>query len=331
MTSVFWTSTSTATEASARASASTANTAWKKVPPLPPWRSGISMPITPRSKSLGTRSGGNAASSSMARERGPTSRVANSRTESNSSRSSSVNRVSGGVVEAVSGTNLLEFSTFSSSRFLLRRIVSSRHRLSTPGGRLNHRIINVSSPMSITPFRLAGAVLIAGALATASVGARVQQTTKPTTPDTPPPAEQPPSDPGKQPPAKGQAGQPTPQTQQEGAPTADQQQRPTFRTDINFVRVDVIVTDKKGEPVTDLSQKDFQVWEDGEPQDVESFKLFKIDALTQTTPARPIRSLFDEESEAQREDVRLFAFFLDDYHVRRGNAMRSRIALANFV
>ena len=30
-------------------------------------------------------------------------------------------------------------------------------------------------------------------------------------------------------------------------------------------------------------------------------------------------------------DVRLFSFFLDDYHVRRGNAMRARIDLAHFV
>ena len=160
--------------------------------------------------------------------------------------------------------------------------------------------------MSITPLRLAGALLIAARLATASVGARVQQTSKPAPPQKPAAAENPPSDPGKgqQTPPEGQAGQPA----AEGQPAPDQPQRPTFRTDINFVRVDVIVTDKKGEPVTDLSQKDFQVWEDGDPQDVESFKLFKIDALTQTTPARPIRTTFDEESEAQRPDVRLFAY-----------------------
>ncbi len=169
--------------------------------------------------------------------------------------------------------------------------------------------------MSITPFRLAGALLVAAALGTVSIGARVQQTSKPADGQQGDPAQ----------------GQPAPQQPAPDQPAPDQPQKPTFRTDINFVRVDVIVTNKKGEPVTDLSQKDFQVWEDGQPQDVESFKLFKIDALTQTTPARPIRSLYDEESEAQRPDVRLFAFFLDDYHVRRGNAMRSRIALANFV
>jgi VWFA-related protein len=192
--------------------------------------------------------------------------------------------------------------------------------------------------MSITPLRLAGALLIAGALGTASVVARVQQTSKPAPAEQPAPKDTPQPKQGQPAPADGQTsgqnGQPAQgQTGQpaEGQASPDQPQRPTFRTDINFVRVDVIVTDKKGEPITDLSQKDFQVWEDGEPQEVESFKLFKIDALTQTTPARPIRSTYDEESEAQRPDVRLFAFFLDDYHVRRGNAMRSRIAMADFV
>jgi VWFA-related protein len=132
---------------------------------------------------------------------------------------------------------------------------------------------------------------------------------------------------------KQQQQQPPAPTPAQGQPASDQAAppQPTFRAGINLVRVDCIVTDKKGQPVTDLKQSDFQVWEDGAPQEVTSFKLFKIDALNQTTPARPIRTTFDEESEAQRPDVRLFSFFLDDYHVRRGNAMRARIDLANFV
>ena len=51
---------------------------------------------------------------------------------------------------------------------------------------------------------------------------------------------------------------------------------------------------------------------------------FKIDDARNDAGA-PIRIDFDEESEAQRPDVRLFAFFLDDYHVRRGASMHSRI------
>jgi VWFA-related protein len=132
--------------------------------------------------------------------------------------------------------------------------------------------------------------------------------------------------------AKAQQSQP-PQSQPPATdqPPPDQPARPTFKAGVDFVRVDVIVTNKKGEPVVDLRPEEVEVFEDGDRQDIESFKLFRVDEIAETTPARSIRSLYDEESEAQRPDVRLFAFFLDDYHVRRGNAMRSRVDLADFV
>lgn len=150
--------------------------------------------------------------------------------------------------------------------------------------------------------------------------------TGPEPPDmAPPPQDEPaPEEPAPE-------GQQQPQGEEAGQGEQAEPQQPTFRAGINFVRVDVIVTDKKGTPVTDLAREEFEVFEDGERQEIESFKLFKIDEITETTPARPIRSTFDEESEAQRPDVRLFAFFLDDYHVRRGNAMTARRELAEFV
>jgi len=55
-------------------------------------------------------------------------------------------------------------------------------------------------------------------------------------------------------------------------PTAPPPPTPTFRGGIDFVRVDAFVTDKKGNPVTDLKQTDFDVLEDGKPQLVEQFK-----------------------------------------------------------
>jgi hypothetical protein len=54
---VFCTSTSTPTAASTRESSSIARIDMKKLPPEPPYFSGISMPITPRSKSMGRISG----------------------------------------------------------------------------------------------------------------------------------------------------------------------------------------------------------------------------------------------------------------------------------
>src|SRR6266511_5852449 len=84
-----------------------------------------------------------------------------------------------------------------------------------------------------------------------------------------PPAQQPPAQqpPAQQPPPQPTAGQPPaaqpPAAQQPaGQPPPDQPQQPIYRTGINFVRVDVIVSDNKtGAGVGDLKAEDFDVTE----------------------------------------------------------------------
>jgi VWFA-related protein len=109
-------------------------------------------------------------------------------------------------------------------------------------------------------------------------------------------------------------------------------QQPTFRTGINFVRVDAIVTDKQGNPVGDLKPTDFEVTEDGKPQTIETFRFVKVDGnVAAEVQAGRIRSRDDEERAAANEDARIFIFFLDDYHVRLGNSMAARKPLAEFI
>ena len=123
--------------------------------------------------------------------------------------------------------------------------------------------------------------------------------------------------------------------QQEQQPAADAQPaQPAFRAGINFVSVDVIISDKSGANVADLKQSDFEVTEDGKPQTVESFKFIKLDGGTMPGPDGPpraIRTDEDEESEAAKDDVRLFAIFLYDYHVRKIQSMSVRDPLSRFV
>lgn len=127
--------------------------------------------------------------------------------------------------------------------------------------------------------------------------------------------------------------------QAQGQQPADQGQpqtgaAPVFRGGIDYVRVDVIVTDKAGNPVSDLTQTDFEIVEDGKPQTIESFKLVELDGGLipgPDGPPRPIRTDLDEELEAARDDVRLFGVFLDDYHVRLGTSMSARQQLARFI
>ncbi len=116
---------------------------------------------------------------------------------------------------------------------------------------------------------------------------------------------------------------------------ADQQQPPptTFRRGINYVSVDVIVSDKDGKPVLDLTQNDFAVAEDGKPQTIDNFSIVKIDALEtmENGPPRPIRDDLDEEREAAKPEVRLFLILLDDYHVQRGNDLSVKKPLIEFL
>src|SRR5581483_9600334 len=100
-------------------------------------------------------------------------------------------------------------------------------------------------------------------------------------------------------PAQDPAAQQTP-------PATGPDGQPLFRSGINFVRVDVIVSDKNGNPVTNLKPEDFEVVEQGRPQKIETFKLVSLDGgLVAATkePPRQIRTDEDEESEAARDDV----------------------------
>ncbi len=68
---------------------------------------------------------------------------------------------------------------------------------------------------------------------------------------------------GQQPP-----GQPVPQLPQ--APSKEEKQ-PTIRVDVKLVNVFVTVTDEKGAPLANLTQDDFQIVEDDEPQTISVF------------------------------------------------------------
>src|SRR6185436_3180863 len=125
------------------------------------------------------------------------------------------------------------------------------------------------------------------------------------------------------------------QQAQQPPPPPSQTPPPVFRTGINYVRVDVIVSGRNGVPVGDLKLSDFEVTEDGKTQSIENFKFIKLDGgissqVTEGSPRR-IRTDDDETQEAGRDDVRLFAIFLDDYHVRKENSLRVRAPLQQFV
>lgn len=108
-------------------------------------------------------------------------------------------------------------------------------------------------------------------------------------------------------------------------------QTPTFRSRVDAVTVDVNVTDNQGRPVIDLTAADFEIKENGSLQSITSFRRFAINHNPTDASPAPITSLDTQEREAARDDVRLIAVFLDDYHTRLSNAMAVREKLATFI
>src|SRR3984957_7613511 len=60
---------------------------------------------------------------------------------------------------------------------------------------------------------------------------------------------------------------------QQAAPGPDAAQSHAIKADTREVRVDVVVTDKKGNYITDLDKKEFKVYEDNKEQPINSFSF----------------------------------------------------------
>jgi VWFA-related protein len=90
--------------------------------------------------------------------------------------------------------------------------------------------------------------------------------------------------------------------------------QPTFRTEANYVRVDVFPT-KDGAPVADLTQDDFEVLEERVAQRIEQFEHVVIRGnVPQDLRAEP-NTVEAGRQAAQNSRARVFVVFLDVNHV----------------
>ena len=103
---------------------------------------------------------------------------------------------------------------------------------------------------------------------------------------------------------------------QTAAPPPQDPQTPVFRSGVKLVLVDVSVTGADDQPLTDLAVTDFELTEDGLAQKVEQAQLIQLDGQPRGgAEALEIRSQDHALAEAGRDDVRIFAIFMDDYHL----------------
>jgi VWFA-related protein len=98
--------------------------------------------------------------------------------------------------------------------------------------------------------------------------------------------------------------------QQSPAPGASD--LPVIRSETRLVLVDTVVTDKKGNYVRDLAQKDFKVWEDGKEQALTSFS-------------------FEDTTGSSNPQPHYLVLFFDNSTMDMGDQARARDAAAKFI
>jgi VWFA-related protein len=113
--------------------------------------------------------------------------------------------------------------------------------------------------------------------------------------------------------------------QQQAAPA----QPPRFVTDIQLVTVDVSVLDERGLPVAGLDRNDFQVSENGVPQDITAFQTIVVPEAVEV-PVVSKRPAFSTNV-TPRGIGRTFVIVFDDVHLTREQALQGRAAVQEFL
>jgi VWFA-related protein len=133
------------------------------------------------------------------------------------------------------------------------------------------------------------------------------------------PAQQPASTPPAAPPRQ----QPAP---------SDQRPSVTFRVEVNYVEIDAIVTDGQGNFVRNLTKDDFEIVEEGKPQDLSVLSLVDIPIEKSDAPLfSPVAIEPDVRSNAKEFNGRVFVLVLDDLQTHFARTVRVKQAAKLFV
>ena len=112
----------------------------------------------------------------------------------------------------------------------------------------------------------------------------------------------------------------------QGPPVTQAQQRPVFRGGTHFVRVDAYPL-QDGKIVEGLEAKDFEVFEDGKPQAIESFDFVKFDTFTPDAERRDPANQQEGFDLATDPRNRVFVIYVDMAFSQSAGAFKSTVSL----
>ncbi|HSL23823.1 MAG TPA: VWA domain-containing protein [Vicinamibacterales bacterium] len=114
-------------------------------------------------------------------------------------------------------------------------------------------------------------------------------------------------------------------------PAQQTQQPPRFRVEINYVEIDAVVTDAQGTFVRDLRREDFEVLEDGKPQQVTAFSVVDVPIERADVPLLAPEVAPDVASNEREFNGRIYILILDDLHTAALRSQRVRAGARQFI
>lgn len=116
--------------------------------------------------------------------------------------------------------------------------------------------------------------------------------------------------------------------------TAEQPHTTTLKVNARLVVLDVVVTDKKGQPIDDLRRDELHVMEDGKPQTLRTFEspdAHKLPATAAETPEQAAAEVFDPAQPANFGQSPTTILVLDQLNTHFADSSFARRELANYL
>ena len=108
---------------------------------------------------------------------------------------------------------------------------------------------------------------------------------------------------------------------------------PIFRAGVDYVSVDVVVTDSRNHPIPDLTAEDFRITEHGQPQRISDFRYISIpvahrsiDLKAKAAPPADVVT-----NALPSPDSRLFVMVVDDLHLLEAQIVPVKRVMTEFV
>lgn len=107
----------------------------------------------------------------------------------------------------------------------------------------------------------------------------------------------------------------------------------TFRTSVQYVAVDVVVTDHNDKPIENLGIDDFEIVEGGKPQKIADFQFVSIPAISRNIAVNVAHEPEPDVASniAPSPTSRLFAIVVDDLHLIEQDTLKIKRTLTDLV